>query len=359
MNYYNENDPRAAAWLKELISASLIPDGFVDDRSISEIKPHELAPYTQCPFFARIGGWSLAPRLAGWPDERPVWTGSCPCQPFSVAGKGLCEADERHLWPIFRELIRECSPPVIFGEQVASAAGKVWLAGVFADLENMAYRRAGADLCAAGVGAPHIRQRLFWVADAAGAKSRGGKLRLHAQRRGDHGASGVEELAAGEGTAAQSCGVSGVGLASDECGRGAVGGCGASGLEHAARDGWEQRRAESGGRGALCGCGVVGVGDADRSEKERLGPVGVPMESEQKPGRSGNANAWSDFYVVGCADRKTRRIGTGVQPLAHGVSGRVGLLRGYGNAIVPRVAAEFIGAYLDVRSDVLMTDPMF
>jgi DNA (cytosine-5)-methyltransferase 1 len=166
MNYYNEFDPKTAAWLRELIKAGAIPDGHVDERSIVDVQPGDLKGYTQCHFFAGIGGWSYALQLAGWPSDRPVWSGSCPCQPFSVAGKGLGTEDERHLWPVFAELIRQCQPPTVFGEQVASKAGRNWLAGVFADLEAMEYSRAGADLCAAGVGAPHIRQRLWWVANS-------------------------------------------------------------------------------------------------------------------------------------------------------------------------------------------------
>src|SRR5271168_3827885 len=120
MHYYNEIDPFAAQWLRNLISANLIGNGHVDERSIEDVKPSELSGYTQCHFFAGIGGWSYALRLAGWPDDRPVWTGSCPCQPFSAAGKGAGFADERHLWPAFFHLIRECRPGTVFGEQVAS-----------------------------------------------------------------------------------------------------------------------------------------------------------------------------------------------------------------------------------------------
>ena len=141
MNFYNDNDPKVCTWLRELIAAKLIPDGIVDQRSITEIKADELKPYTQCHFFAGIGGWPYALRLAGVPDSVRVWTGSCPCQPFSCAGKHRGHEDERHLWPAFRRLISQCNPRTVFGEQVASADGRDWLASVRFDLENIEYWR--------------------------------------------------------------------------------------------------------------------------------------------------------------------------------------------------------------------------
>jgi DNA (cytosine-5)-methyltransferase 1 len=146
MNYYNEHDPKAAAWLRALIDAGHIAPGIVDTRSISDVQPDELTDYAQCHFFAGIGGWSLALRYAGWSDNRPVWTGSCPCQPFSAAGRRLADKDPRHLWPQFLRLIAKRSPAIVFGEQVASADGRVWLSGVRADLEGMGYAVGAADI---------------------------------------------------------------------------------------------------------------------------------------------------------------------------------------------------------------------
>ena len=165
--YYNENDPFAAAWLRELIADELIADGDVDERSVVDVSAGDLKGYRQIHLFAGIGGWSYALRLAGWPDDRPVWTGSCPCQPLSSAGQQKGHADERHIWPAFYRLITECRPSTVFGEQVASKFGREWLSGVRADLESSGYACGAADLCAASVGAPHIRQRLWWVADAS------------------------------------------------------------------------------------------------------------------------------------------------------------------------------------------------
>lgn len=108
--YYNEIDPFAAQWLRNLMSAGLIAQGVVDERSISDVKPAEIQEFTQCHFFAGIGVWSYALRSAGWHDHRPVWTGSCPCQPFSSAGKGNGFLDERHLWPHWFHLIQMCRP---------------------------------------------------------------------------------------------------------------------------------------------------------------------------------------------------------------------------------------------------------
>ena len=125
--YYNEIDISAAHVLRCLIPDGVIAPGDVDTRSIKEVKPDDLMGYAQCHFFAGGGLWSVAARLAGWPDDKPLWTGSCPCQPFSQAGQGRGVADERHLWPEFHQLIAAVRPPVVVGEQVAGKAGYGWL----------------------------------------------------------------------------------------------------------------------------------------------------------------------------------------------------------------------------------------
>jgi DNA (cytosine-5)-methyltransferase 1 len=163
-SYYNEFDPEVAQWLRELIADGQIPAGEVDERSIADVHPQDLRDFAQCHFFAGIGGWPLALALAGWPDDQPVWTGSCPCQPFSAAGKGLGHQDERHLWPVFFRLIRAVRPAVVLGEQVAGAAGYAWFDGVADDLEMQGYACRAVDIPALAVGLPHQRQRLYWAA---------------------------------------------------------------------------------------------------------------------------------------------------------------------------------------------------
>ena len=159
--YYNEIDPFAAQWLRELIRAGLIADGEVDERSIEDVLPDDLIGFSQCHFFAGIGVWSYALRQAGWPDDRQVWTGSCPCQPFSAAGKGGGFADERHLWPAFSWLIAQCRPDVVIGEQVAGKAGEAWFDVVRTDMEAEGYATGLCVFPACGVGAPHLRKRLY------------------------------------------------------------------------------------------------------------------------------------------------------------------------------------------------------
>nr|DAM17045.1 MAG TPA: Cytosine specific methyltransferase [Caudoviricetes sp.] len=157
--YYNEIDPYAAQWLRNLIAGGHIAPGEVDERSIEDVTPDDLRGFTQCHFFAGIGVWSHSLRLAGWPDDKPVWTGSCPCQPFSAAGKGDGFADERHLWPHFFHLISECRPKHVFGEQVAAGNANAWFDLVQADLEGVGYAFGLVPFTSAGIGAPHIRER--------------------------------------------------------------------------------------------------------------------------------------------------------------------------------------------------------
>jgi DNA (cytosine-5)-methyltransferase 1 len=165
--WYNENDPFAAAWLRKLVAAGLITPGDVDERSIVDVRADDLQGYAQCHFFAGIGGWSYALRLAGWDDARPVWTGSCPCQPFSSAGKRQAFKDDRHLWPAWLRLIRECRPPIIFGEQTSEAIGWGWIDSVAYELEAADYAFGTAIIPACAVGAKHLRERIWFLADAA------------------------------------------------------------------------------------------------------------------------------------------------------------------------------------------------
>lgn len=321
--YYNEIEPFAAQWLRNLIAAGHIAPGDVDERSIVEVRPDDLRGYDQCHFFAGIAGWSLALRMAMWPDARPVWTGSCPCQPFSAAGKQRGEADERHLWPEFRRLIAGCRPATVFGEQVASALGRDWLAAVRTDLENLDYGVGAADLCAAGVGAPHIRQRLWWMADDNdnGRASAPIAQLLHAEHH------------------AQSCG--GAFILADSIGARLEG-------SDAGSMGQQRQAAERGGEvGELAysdfGAGQQGSEDARGRDRGSDAPPG------RGPGCDGVAFPWRSVEWLPCRDGKARPTQPGLQPLAHGVSGRVGRLRAYGNAIVPQVAAQFIGAVMECR----------
>ena len=171
--YYNENNRHASTWLRELMADGLIAEGVVDERNIEDVQAAELREFTQCHFFAGIGGWSRALRLARWPDSEPVWTGSCPCQPFSCAGAGRGFDDERHLWPEWFRLIEECRPATVFGEQVEAAVRRgsgieSWLDLVSSDLGSAGYAAWAAVFPAVCVGAPHLRERLYFVADSGG-----------------------------------------------------------------------------------------------------------------------------------------------------------------------------------------------
>lgn len=161
--YYNEVDPHAAQTLRNLIAAGELPFGVVDERDIRDVQPSNLDGFAQCHFFAGVGIWAKALQIAGVRHDKQIWTGSCPCQPLSAAGKGLGFEDERHLWPDWHWLIDQCRPETILGEQVASHDGLKWADLVQADLEATDYAFGPVDTCAAGFGGYHIRQRLYFA----------------------------------------------------------------------------------------------------------------------------------------------------------------------------------------------------
>lgn len=321
-NYYNDSDPFVCRWLRNLIDAGLIPDGVVDNRSILEVQADDVRDFTQVHLFCGIAGWPLALKLAGWPSDRPIWTGSCPCQPFSVAGKRRGAADSRHLWPEMYRLIGECGPATVVGEQVASKDGRVWLAGVRADLEALGYGVGAADLCAAGVGAPHIRQRLYWVADSNSRRREQCNENQRPVSIADEGGGLVHADAPER-----------LGDANDEGPQRRRFDLG----EHA-----NQRTIRSSGE-------LSGLGDSGGTRRQS-GQLAAETGPQQNAAIAAGSGHWSNYDLVPCLDGKTRRVESGVQPLAHGVPARMGKLRAYGNAIVPPLAAEFLKAFMQCGS---------
>jgi len=324
-NLYTDCDRFVCAWLRNLVAAEHLPAGDVHEADIRNLKPGEILGTTTAHFFAGIGGWPLALAMAGWPADRPVWTASCPCQPFSCAGARQGEADERHLWPALRAHLSVARPATLFGEQVASADGYRWLARVRADLEELGYAVGAADLPAASLGAPHKRNRLFFVAYADEPGRQGGEI-AHKGRIFD---------ALGSHCVGDTYCVAG-GRAAREV----------PGAQAEAR-GPVRRQPDRPRHAGRC------VGDADRPgrEQQRLaqhgGEQGAPGPVAD---RSSAWRFWDGAELRRGADGIVRRLVASIPPLAPRLPGRVARLRASGNSIVPQVAATFVRAFLEVEA---------
>lgn len=328
--YYNEFDKNSAAWLRQLIKNGMIADGEVDERSIIEVEPSDLKGFTQHHFFAGVGGWSYALRLAGWSDNRPVCTASLPCQPFSVAGSGKGKDDERHLLPHFIGLVKQCNFPIIFGEQVSAAVKHGWLDDLYTEMERENYAVWSIVLTAAGEGAPHIRQRLFWVADKVSRV-------VYADGSRPHKGWDIAETARHGSPVESTSGVSGVGNTKHN-----------GHTSSAKPTSYVQPSEERGENGPNIPSKSTG---ASR-----------PGDATNLSGRANGCSEWDNTEWLYCRDEKYRPIKPGLEPLVNGLPKGVGYsgdpsepinadntqearvmrLKGYGNAIVPQVAAQFI-----------------
>lgn len=406
-SYYNDFNPHACEWARNLIKAGLVSDGLVDCRSITEVQPSDLKEFTQCHFFSGILGWPLALRLAGWPDDRPVITGSCPCPPFSSAGKKKacpeCKfreviphprktgifacvecahewfADGRHLWPEMHRIVSGLAGPLseapVFGEQVGGADGLIWLAGVRTTLEELGRAVGAADLCGASVGAPHIRQRLFWMAHAEIAR---GFRNQCGCNFGATESSEAEVSARGVRTEQRAA------IDAEPKRNGGNGRLADARHDSRARSGQATRletseRSESGEHDSSNGLDG-GLGNGIVTRLEGHAGNGDPTGRPEAVRSTAAAGAWSDFYIVHCRDDKYRRIGSDAAPLAHGIPRdtsqlvsrleglglsskdardtirrarrcRLTTIEGFGNAIIPQLAAEFISAAMEAISE--------
>ena len=172
-------------------------------------------------FFSGIGGFDLAAEWVGWenkfhceiepfcqkvlnhywPDAElfeniktanfekyrnkvRVISGGFPCQPYSIAGKRLGKEDDRHLWPFMLEGIRQINPDYVVGENVFGLTS--WNEGlvleeVCLDLENEGYQVQPIIIPAAGVGAPHKRDRIWIVASKNANKNGWGSFKRKIQ----------------------------------------------------------------------------------------------------------------------------------------------------------------------------------
>ena len=309
--YYNEIDPYAAQWLRNLIAAGHIAPGDVDERDIRDVRPDDLRGYQQCHFFAGVGVWSHSLRRAGWGDDRPVWSGSCPCQPFSQAGSGLAFADERHLWPHFFHLISECRPAVVLGEQVASKDADPWIDLVHADLEAMGYAFGAVPFPSAGVGAPHIRDRLYWVANTESS----GRREEHADLAGCASRDRSQGIAAGSLHGRSSSGM----------------------VDSDGRHTSAQRK--------FCG-GELGFhpqnrGGARSSDKGAWTAVAGGLDPAPTNG------FWRDSEWIFCRDGRWRPVEPFTRPLVNGTPARMGRGRAYGNAINAEAARVWIETVME------------
>lgn len=307
--YYNEFDKKKCAALSQLMKDGYISKGEIDDRSIRDVQPADLKEFEQCHFFAGIGLWAYALQCAGWGD-RPVWTGSCPCQSYSVAGRRKGKADDRHLWPEWLRLIVERKPATIFGEQVSAAISYGWLDDVYQGLETLNYSVGSAVLPACSIGAPHRRDRLWFVANSNNGEIGAGQFIEEKEAIRSHGAD--EPCRIGEGY------------------------CSIGYSEH-----YGQYASE-----------VAGGTDEAILNSTQGENIPGKFEGAGMP-RELSSDAWQTGEWLACPDGKKRLIEPGIPLLVDGYPERMGIIHCAGDAIVSQLAAQFIKSFMEVDNEKL------
>jgi DNA (cytosine-5)-methyltransferase 1 len=258
--------------------------------------------------------------------------------PTFQRGKGAGFDDERHLWPAFQHLIRECKPSVVIGEQVASKDAEPWIDLVHTDMEALGYAFGAIPFPSASVGAPHIRDRLYWCGTLANANNAGLEGRVGVPER-------AVELATGEGCVVEWM------ADSDMQHKSAAGN--EAGIELRRRSSSPSGMDDTQSiRSRFLNTENVRAPDAqvnifaDAGNSEPDQPQGERLAALP----AGPTNGfWRDVDWLGCRDGKWRPVEPGTFPLAHGASARVVRLRAYGNAINAQAAQIFVECVIDAQ----------
>jgi DNA (cytosine-5)-methyltransferase 1 len=262
--------------------------------------------------------------VKGKEGEADVICGGFPCQPFSVAGKQKGTSDDRHLWPEMFRLIREIKPKFVIGENVKNIINiqdGVVFETVCTDLESEGYEVQSFNIPAAGVGAPHRRERVWIVAYAerngqlASKEREGIKETISKKQKGSNHSFDTER--------ASYISTTKTNVANTKSIESYVG-------EHG------KHQEERSGQGEIRG---ENSHDANTYSKrlERFRTEHELRNSEKEKQTSGNS-WWSVEPNVG--------------RVANGVPGRVHRLKGLGNAIVPQIAKEIGLAIKKVVNDI-------
>ena len=288
-----------------------------------------------------------------------ILTGGFPCQPFSIAGKRLGKADERHLWPYMLRAVQQIRPRWVVAENVRGLLS--WNEGlvfeeVHADLEAAGYEVQAFVLPAAGINAPHQRQRVWFIAHAVsiGGGARNGPEADPAGREAQKHGTGRQPLrdkdpAAGRARAAANAAELRCGPRGGNRQRGRV-----------QADQWPPPQVQPQWQVGQRGPGATGPTIANPGGTGRQGPAAIGgagrQETSSRPGtglppRHGWGKDWDDFpqaEPVICfgddglpAPLDLESIFKGTAAELTGISfprWRTESIKALGNAIVPQIA---------------------